>query len=89
MSERILPNLNIQFLLSVKEILQFPSVIIIERCEFFLGSFKFPSSMFRQSSRIDSSSGLALLMSSFLKASLHCNISRKTIFFAMLITDKQ
>ena len=70
MSENILSNLNIQFLLSVNEIFRFASVIIIERCELFLGSFKFPSFMFRQSSRIDfSSSGLALLMSSFLKAS--------------------
>ena len=46
MSERILSNLNIQFLLSVKEILRFATVIIIERCEFFLGSFKFPSFVF-------------------------------------------
>ena len=63
--------------------------MIIEQCEFFLVSFKFPSFIFRQSSRIDLSSGLALLMSSFLKALLCCNIPMKTIFFAMLITDKQ
>ena len=73
-----------------KEFCQILTSSFSEQCEFFLDSFKFSSFMFRQTSRIDySSSGLALLMSSFLKASLRCKISRNTIFFAMLITDKQ